>query len=320
MIVLLGAAGYIGQSFSRELTRRGEEFIPLSRSAVDYTRFDVLRKFFADTRPEFVINAAGYAGHPNVDACETARADALQGNTLLPITIAHACAAAGLPWGHVSSGCIYSGAFVLENRARRLEKDLTQPKLKALVESAPSAIAGYGENDEPNFTFRRPPCSFYSGTKALAEEAMAGVGEHYCWRMRLPFDQFDAPKNYLSKLQHYPKLYENVNSLSHRGDFARAALDLWKQRAPFGIYNLTNPGFITTRRVVSLIEKLLAPGRVFQFFASDEEFYRTAARAPRSNCVLDVSKLLSAGISLRPVEEALIDALKNWQPQSARSS
>ena len=30
--------------------------------------------------------------------------------TVLPGTIALACADAGVPWGHVSSGCIYTGA------------------------------------------------------------------------------------------------------------------------------------------------------------------------------------------------------------------
>jgi hypothetical protein len=38
-----------------------------------------------------------------------------------------------------------------------------------------------------------------------------------------------------------------------------------------------------------------------------------AAVAPRSNCVLDVTKALQAGLQLRPVEEAIADALRNWQ-------
>ena len=40
-----------------------------------------------------------------MDACETARAETLAGNALLPLTIANACLAAKIPWGHVSSGC-----------------------------------------------------------------------------------------------------------------------------------------------------------------------------------------------------------------------
>ncbi|HLP77405.1 MAG TPA: sugar nucleotide-binding protein [Candidatus Paceibacterota bacterium] len=111
-LILAGATGYIGQSFAEELSRRGRKFIPLSRKDVDYTRFDALLKFLRDTKPGFVINAAGYTGKPNVDACELAKADTLAGNTLLPQTFAHACAALNIPWGHISSGCIFSGAKI----------------------------------------------------------------------------------------------------------------------------------------------------------------------------------------------------------------
>src|ERR1041384_1959150 len=110
MILLLGASGYIGQAFARELERRGWEFVPLSRKQTDYTRFDLLLAHLRATKPEFLINAAGYTGKPNVDTCETHKAETLAGNSMLPLTIANACAAADLPWGHVSSGCIFSGA------------------------------------------------------------------------------------------------------------------------------------------------------------------------------------------------------------------
>jgi len=194
-----------------------------------------------------------------------------------------------------------------------VEKDLTRSDLKQLPETNPDAIRGFAETDEPNFTFRQPPCSFYSGTKALAEEAIAGIGQCYVWRLRIPFDEFDGPRNYLSKIQRYPKVYDNVNSISHRADFARAGLNLWERRAPFGTYNVTNPGFVTTRQVVALIEKILKPTRRFEFWKDDEEFYRVAAKTPRSNCVLDVSKLLSAGIRMRPVTEALEASLRAWK-------
>jgi UDP-glucose 4,6-dehydratase len=316
MMLLLGATGYVGQAFARELMRRQWAFRALSREQVDYSRFETLLEFLRSNKPSFVLNAAGFAGRPNVDACETAQADTLQGNTLLPMTIADACAAADTPWGHVSSGCIYSGAHVVEGGHRAIESDLTKPSVRALIERSPSALQGFTEEDEPNFTFRRPPCSFYSGTKALAEEALRRHSDGFLWRLRIPFDEVDEPKNYLSKLLHYARLYDNVNSLSHRGDFVRACLDLWERRAPFGTYNVTNPGFVSTRQVVALIQKVLKPARAFEFFTSDEEFYRLAARAPRSNCVLDVSKLLATGVKLRPVDDALAEALKNWRRQT----
>src|SRR5258706_15378880 len=143
MILLLGATGYIGEAFVRELTLRRKDFIPLSRKQVDYTHFDLLLEFLKTKKPAFVVNAAGYTGKPNVDACELHKADTLQGNTLFAQMVAHACAAAGLPWGHVSSGCIYSGAKISEGGQVRVEKDLTQPALHALVEKNPAAVRGF---------------------------------------------------------------------------------------------------------------------------------------------------------------------------------
>jgi dTDP-4-dehydrorhamnose reductase len=193
MIVLLGASGYIGQAFARELKHRDYPFIPLSRAEVNYTRFEELVAFLQKKKPEFLINTAGYTGKPNVDACESARADTLAGSALLPQLIAHACAVAGVPWGHVSSGCIYSGAKILEKGRLRIEKDMTRPELRTLVEKSPETIRGFTEDDQPNFSFRQPPCSFYSGAKALAEEAISGVGRNYCWRLRITLRRIRQP-------------------------------------------------------------------------------------------------------------------------------
>ena len=315
MILLLGASGYIGEAFAKELQRRKSDFLPLSRKQVDYTRFEFLLEFLRAKKPSFVVNAAGYTGKPNVDACELDKAGTLLGNTLLPQTIAHACAAEGIPWGHVSSGCIFSGAKISGHGSTRVEKDMNQPHLHALVEKKSPAVLGFTESDSPNFCFRDGPCSFYSGTKALGEEAIAGIGQSYVWRLRIPFDEFDKQRNYLSKVQRYAKVYDNVNSISHRADFVKACLDTWERRAPFGIYNVTNPGYVTTRHVVEQIEKILKPSRKFEFWKNDAEFYQVAAKTPRSNCVMDTTKLLAAGVKIRGVEEALEDSLKNWKPE-----
>jgi len=312
MILLLGSTGYIGSAFAAELHRRSSKFYSLTRKELDYTRFDALWAHLKDSKPSFVINAAGFTGRPNVDACEAARAETLVGNTLFPQSLAQACLATGIPYGHVSSGCIYTGAKIVENGKTRIEPDMTRPELRSLIDTSSPAINGFTENDPPNFSFRSPPCSFYSGTKALAEEVIAPLGNGYLWRLRIPFDEFNNPRNYLTKVQSYSKVYDNVNSISHRADFVRACLDLWEKRAPFGVYNVTNTGWITTRHVVKLIERILRPNRQFEFWSDDAEFYRFA-KAPRSNCVMDVSKLLATGVTIRPVEEALEHSLENWR-------
>src|SRR5471032_1190432 len=177
MIYLLGGSGYVGQAYQALLTRKGVPFRNLRRSETDYTDPAVLRAALARDRPEFLINAAGYTGKPNVDACELHKADCLFGNAVLPGIIGDACAEAGVPWGHVSSGCIYNGT----------RADGT----------------GFTEEDVPNFSFRTNHCSFYSGCKALGEEVLAGQPQAYIWRMRIPFDNAENPRNYLTKLMRY---------------------------------------------------------------------------------------------------------------------
>ncbi len=314
-VLVLGGSGYVGQAFIREIRRRGGDPVVVRRSEADYTRFTVLRELLGSRRWGFLVNCAGYTGKPNVDACEDHRAETLLGNAVLPQTLAHACELAELPWGHVSSGCIFTGAKVRQpDGSLRIEPDLTRPDLRRLADEDPSRLVGFTEADPPNFSFRSPPCSFYSGSKAVGEEVLAGAPRCYVWRLRIPFDGVDNPRNYLTKVQRYSRVYENLNSLSHLGDFARASLDLWNLGAPFGTYNVTNPGFVSTRAVVDLIRRHLAPDRAFEYWADDAEFYRVAARTPRSNCILDPAKLLAAGVRLRPVEEALHESLVHWIP------
>lgn len=313
MILLLGGSGYVGQAFARALQRQQIPFLALSRQAEDYTQFATLLRVLEQHRPTFVINAAGYTGKPNVDACETEQAPTIAGNIALPLTIAQACQVCEVPWGHVSSGCIYNGANVLRAGEWRIETDLAPLAKSDALQRSSENVRGFSEADEPNFTFRRPPCSFYSGTKALAEELLATAPRAYIWRLRIPFDHMHHARNYLSKLLDYSRLYENVNSLSHLGDFVDACLALWQRNAPFGTYNVTNPGFVSTSQVVAALREQLTPDRQFEFWESDAEFYRFAARAPRSNCILDTGKLLRAGITLRPVTEAIHDSLQRWQ-------
>src|SRR4029077_4454496 len=129
----LGGSGYVGQAYQALLQRKGVAFRNLRRAELDYTDAGILRDALKRDRPDFLINAAGYTGKPNVDACEVHKSECLFGNAVLPGLIAEACAAAGMPWGHVSSGCIYTGA-------------------------RPDG-SGFSETDAPNFTFRQNNCS-----------------------------------------------------------------------------------------------------------------------------------------------------------------
>ncbi|MCM2373984.1 sugar nucleotide-binding protein [Aporhodopirellula aestuarii] len=289
MILLLGHTGYVGSAFSREFQRRDITFRGISRRDSDYTRLDPLIDLIRDSKADFLVNAAGYTGKPNVDACEIHKSECLHGNAVLPGTIREACEAIGTPWGHVSSGCIYTG---------RREDGL-----------------GFTENDTPNFCFRTDNCSWYSGCKALGEEILADSESTYVWRLRIPFNREDTARNYLSKILRYDRLLQAENSIAHLDEFVSACLDCWIKRVPFGTYNVTNTGSVTTKRITELIQKHLSPEKQFNFFADEAEFMQIAAKTPRSNCVMDNSKLLATGIPMRNVEDAIVRSLQGWRTE-----
>jgi dTDP-4-dehydrorhamnose reductase len=290
MIYLLGGSGYVGTAYQALLTRKGIPFRNLRRAEVNYADRATLTELLRREKPEFLINAAGYTGKPNVDACELHKSECLDGNAVLPGTIALACADAGVPWGHVSSGCIYTGA-------------------------RPDG-SGFTESDTPNFSFRTNNCSFYSGTKALGEEVLTDKPNVYIWRLRIPFNEVDNPRNYLTKLQRYATLLEATNSISQLEEFVAATFACWEKRVPFGTYNVTNPGQITTHEVVALIQKTGVSNKNFQFFQDESDFMAKAAKTPRSNCVMDSSKLASVGIRMTEVHAAVEQALRSWRSAS----
>ncbi len=291
MIYLLGGSGYVGHAYQALLTRKGIPFRNLRRAEVDYTNPTVLRDALLRDKPEFLINAAGYTGKPNVDACELHKADCLFGNGVLPGIVATACTDAGIPWGHVSSGCIYTG-------------------------SRPDGT-GFSEADHPNFTFRTNNCSFYSGTKALGEEVLAGSPQVFTWRLRIPFNHEENPRNYLTKLMRYKTLLAAENSISQLEEFVAATFACWEKRVPFGTYNVTNPGHVTTHQVVELILKSGVCPKDYVFFHNEEDFMRTAAKTPRSNCVMTSAKLASVGIVMTEVHEAVARDLARWKKAAA---
>ena len=287
MLLILGGSGYVGSVFDNSPHYTQSEVKVVSRNELDYSNHVSLVTLIKDLRASFVINAAGFTGKPNVDACESAKYECLQGNAVLPGIIREVCEDLKIPWGHISSGCIYSG--------RRADGK------------------GWTEEDEPNFSFRSPPCSFYSGTKALGEEVLEGAENCFVWRLRIPFNHEPSPRNYLQKLLNYENLLEAENSVSHLKEFCQKCVECFTKDVEPGVYNMTNPGSITTRQVTEWMVKEGLTDKKFKFFNSEEEFMNKAAIAPRSNCVLDTTKAEKAGIGMRPVEEAMIDSIRKMR-------
>jgi dTDP-4-dehydrorhamnose reductase len=309
MILLLGASGYIGRTFASELRRRGHCFIPLTRRAFDYTRFDFLFDYLRTMRPVFLVNAASYECSPDSPVGEAEREKMMAANAILPQMIARVCLMTKTPWGHVSSGSVYRGAKVVENGKPTIRRHLGGPETLDLFAAQPEVFHGFTELDESNYSFRIPLCNFYTGTKALAEEAIKDIGQSYVWRLRLPFNERQETCNWLWQMQRQGVVHDAINSFSHLEDCVKACLDLWETGAQFGTYNVTNPGAMTTGRVAQEMRRFLRTTVRVKTGGEEES---------QPNCILDCGKLLRAGVKLRPMEEALEDCLDRLRV-SARS-
>jgi dTDP-4-dehydrorhamnose reductase len=258
VITLIGH-GYIGEHIAKELSSQNLQYQWINHTDV------------VPNGTTVIINAAGYTGSPNVDACEIHKQETIDGNVLWPLRLENQFP--DTPIIHISSGCIYTG-YTFE---------------------------GWTEEDKPNFDFSNG--SFYSGSKALGQEVLMPFlkSKSYLLRIRMPFGDEDHPKNFLTKMKTYKKLISYDNSLSYVPDVARVAVHFATTRPTPGIYNVCNPGYSNAREITQMMD-------INKEWFTEEEF-KKATVAPRSNCILSTIKLQSI-FPIQRVDTALRKAIK----------
>lgn len=281
-IAILGSSGYLGSAYLQVKAPPGIHLVAASRSLINYHDPFILRAFLRSEQIKGVINCAGFTGKPNVDVCEDSKELCFKMNVELPETIAKVCFDENRTLFQIGSGCIYQGNPDAENPGK-----------------------GYREEDEPNFSFEHPPCSFYSGTKAEMEKRIKDTPGVSIFRLRMPFSSAKDDRNLLWKLSRYPKLIEASNSLSFLDEFISMSLKMVAAQTPSGIYNFTNPGVAKNSQIVQLlIDKGIRSSEV-AFFSSTSEA-QSVMRAPRSSCILDSTRIAALGFPLSDVHESLL--------------
>lgn len=200
---------------------------------------------------DFIINAAGYVGHPNFDAIEKNKSLCIDANVIFPLALEKKTK---LPILHISSGCIYT--------------DYKQN--------------GWSELDKPNFNFDTG--NFYSGCKILFEQLIEPyLSKSYVFRIRMPFASTKNNKNLLTKYEQYNKLVNTENTITQIEEIVDCIQFFIKERPDYGIYNACNPGVITTKRIIELFD-------MEKQWVTEKEFEKISSTR-RSNCILNVSKL-----------------------------
>jgi len=255
-IIVLGT-GYVASGYLAAAHSLGLRPIVLSRDWSDYTRESNLDWVFEGVKPQLVINAAGYTGR-SVDDCERNKEECYAANVTAVRLLGKICKKWDVSLIHVSSGCVFTGPGV------------------------------FTEEDEPNNYGQ-----FYAQTKIAAENELHDSGcRAWIYRIRMPFDTRNHPRNWLFKLLHHRMILDGLNSVTYLHEFAMRSLEMVKEhKGPPGIYHATNRGALRTVDVVDLL--IQAGLRDTPAFLWDKEEFEKE-HVHRSEAVLDSSKFEEA--------------------------
>ena len=123
-------------------------------------------------------------------------------------------------------------------------------------------------------------------------------------RIRMPFCDYDSPRNLLIKLLKYDNLVKFKNSLTSIDDlsfFVNKFIERQLYKSDPGIYNVTNPGAVDAAEIISILSKNNLINENWKFV----DIENLNLKANRSNCVLSSEKLASMGLSLPDVNISL---------------
>jgi 3,5-epimerase/4-reductase len=259
-LIFGGKTGWIGGKLIELLTAQGKKFfVAESRT---YNRADVLAEF-QKYKPTHVLNAAGVTGRPNVDWCEDHRMEVLRSNVIGVLTVADLCAEHNVHHLLYATGCIfeYDAAHTIGGK-------------------------GFTEDDSANFHG-----SYYSHTKAMAEDMLKAYPNTCTLRVRMPISDDLSARNFVTKIVKYDKVVDVPNSMTVLYELLPASL-VMAQKKLVGIYNFCNPGAISHNEVLALYKKHVDPDYTWNNFTLDEQ--AQILKAGRSNNTLEHDKLMSA--------------------------
>lgn len=272
--------GWIGQKILKHVQEQGHTGIA-AKSRLE-NRQDIEQEI-TDAKPDFIINAAGLTGRPNVDWCEDHKPSTIRANIIGALNLADIAYINHIHITNIGTGCIYEYDF---------EHPIHSQK-------------GFKENDLPNFNG-----SFYSETKIMLEKLLLCYPNVLNLRLRMPISSDLHPRNFITKITKYQKVVNVPNSMSILDDLL-PLIPIMAIRNLTGAYNFVNPGTISHNEILDLYKQYIDKKFTYTNFSIKEQ--NQVLKAKRSNNELDATKLLNEFPNLPSISKSIVQVFKHMQ-------
>ncbi len=252
--------------------------------------YGLIKSFLDDYKPDVIINCIGFCGGRNIDGCEENKQKTFDTNTILPMMLASACETRGMRVIQIGSGCIYygyspNGMYGMPYYGPHISFD-----------------PGWRESDAA------APLSTYSKSKYACDLALGTMKNVTTLRIRMPISWKNEPRNLLTKLINYKQVVEEPNSVTFLKDLSRA-VDWAVSNEVSGTYHVCSPKPITHSQILNEYKKYVPE---HQFTSITPKELDRLTSAPRSNCIIDSSKIMAAGFEFADQDEELKDCVKKF--------
>jgi len=272
--VLYGRSGYFGGHIANCLDAMGFRW---EAGCSRLENFNLIESELDRLRPNFVICAAGVAGKPNIDWCESHRPETIQANITGQLNIIQACLKRNIHCTVFGSGGIYTQNSAVTN--------------------------GFTEDDQPNFMG-----TFYARLRITLEELLKSYPNVLNLRVLYPLSDDLHPRSVLGKLVNYPKIISIPTSYTVLDDLF-PLIPLMAKQGIVGTFNFCNPGVLNNQRLLELYKEFVDENHTWS--RTDHQLEATAV--PRPYAELNVAKLLRHFPEVPPIEVAVVKLLQRYR-------
>lgn len=279
-LVYGGKTGWIGQQI---VTLLQEQNYSVYAAQAHLENRQELENEVLALQPDFIINAAGATGRPNVDWCEDNKQETIRTNIIGALNLADISNKYQIHLTNFGTGCIY-------------QYDEAHPL---------SGGIGFVEDDKPNFDG-----SFYSKTKIMLDTLLLSYPNVLNLRLRMPLSSEFHEKNFITKITKYQKVVNIPNSMTVLEDLLPLAIEMAIAHLT-GNYNFTNPGTISHNEILALYKEYVDPNFTWTNFSVEEQ--NKILKCQRSNNELDVSKLLEKFPNVPPIQQSIIKVFERMK-------